>query len=295
ARWSARAGIAPQAIRWLRCLALWEWGSSEALGAEAAGSAGAGELLVWLAVAAAEGGEPTRAGVLLDRALDLDPVAGAPPGPDGRAVGLRVAGRGADVDIELEMPLDLRRPGGVVADLGSPLRGTGRWGRGDRCLLLLAAARAGHRPAIDHFGRRLDPGPAVASSMAGLAVLGPVDWFRGVGALASGDPETAAALFGRADGIARRHRALAWRIRAQAGLAEAAAMAYDEDGRLRHRAEASALAAEASAPVAPGGGGGGWLDRWLVGPGAGLSPPPATTGPPGADGLQSTSNRFATR
>ncbi|MDH5289008.1 MAG: AAA family ATPase, partial [Acidimicrobiia bacterium] len=169
ARWSARAGIAPQAIRWLRCLALWEWGSSEALGAEAAGSAGAGELLVWLAVAAAEGGEPTRAGVLLDRALDLDPVAGAPPGPDGRAVGLRVAGRGADVDIELEMPLDLRRPGGVVADLGSPLRGTGRWGRGDRCLLLLAAARAGHRPAIDHFGRRLDPGPAVASSMAGLA------------------------------------------------------------------------------------------------------------------------------
>ncbi|MEZ5410739.1 MAG: BTAD domain-containing putative transcriptional regulator [Acidimicrobiales bacterium] len=291
ALWGVRSGIAPGAIRWLRCQALWEWGGSEALEAEAAGSAGAGELLVWLAVAAAEDGHPARAGALLDRALDLDPLAGGPPGPVGRALGPPGSGLAGDVDIELEMPLDLRPPGATGPGPERPdlsPRAPGRWGRAERCLLLLAAARAGHGPAIDHFGRRLDPGPAVVSSVAGLAVLGPVDWFRGVGALAAGDPGTAAALFDRADGIARRHGALTWQIRAQIGLAEAAATTGDGEGRRRHEAAASALAATAPATV-------GWLDRWAVGPGTSLVPPPALTGPTGAAGLQSTSNRFATR
>lgn len=243
--WSARCGIAPQAIRWLRCLALWERGSSAELEAEAGGTTRGGELLVWLAVAAAEGAEPARAGALLDRALGLDPAARA-----------------------------------------APSVGAGRWGRAERCLLLLAAARAGHGPAIDHFARRLTPGPAVASALAGLAVLGPVDWFRGMGALAAGDTQEASTLFLRADGIARRHQAPAWRIRALAGLAEAAAGAGDEEQRLRHQAEGSALAAET---------GGGWFDRWSAGPGEALPPAAAATGPAGASGIQSTSNRFATR
>jgi len=263
ALWSGRTGIAPAAIRWLRCLALWEKGSPAELEAEAGGSTRTGELLAWRAVAAAEGGSPVRAGALLDQALDLD------PDPD------------LDLDLDPDLDPDL--------DLDPAARaGTGRWGRAERCLLLLAAARAGHGRAIEHFGRRLTPGPPVASALAGMAVIGPVDWFRGVGGLAAGDPKAAATLFERADEIARRHRAPAWRLRALAGLAEAAAMAGDEEGRLRHHAEASAVATAT-------GTGSGWFERWSAGPGAALSPASATTAPTGVHGLQSTSNRFATR
>ncbi len=163
-----------------------------------------------------------------------------------------------------------------------------RGGRAECCLLVLAAGRAGHGPALDRFTRRLGSGPAIASAGAGVAVLGPVDWFRGLGALAGGDVAAATTLFERADGIARRHQAPAWRIRALAGLAEVAAMSGDDEGRQRYGDEASALA---------GAIGGGWYDVWRAGPGSG---PTAGRGgldvrPAGAAGLQSTSNRFATR
>lgn len=243
--WTGQSGIAPGLIRWLRCQVLWEQGRLAELDALTAGSAD-GELLGWRAVAAAEAGAMSRAGPLLDRALALDTGLDALIGPDTPV----------DVDIDLETPLELRPP-------------PGRWGRAECCLFVLAASRAGHGPALDRFTRRLESGPAIASAGAGVAVLGPVDWCRGLGALAGGDVEAATVLLERADGVARHHRAPAWRIKALAGLAEAAAVAGDELGRRRHCDEASALAVAIGA---------GWFDVWRAGP-----------------GLQSTSNRFATR
>lgn len=246
--WTGQSGIAPGLIRWLRCQVLWEQGRLEELDSLAAGSAD-GELLGWRAVAAAEAGDTPRAGPLLDRALALDTELDTAIGPH-TAIGHD------DVDVDLETPLELRPP-------------PGRWGRAECCLFVLAAGRAGHGSALDRFTRRLGSGPAVASAAAGVAVLGPVDWCRGLGALAGGDVEAAIALLERADGIARHHRAPTWRIKALAGLAEAAAVSGDEEGRRRHRDEASALASAIGA---------GWFDVWRAGP-----------------GLQSTSNRFATR
>ncbi len=243
--WAGQSGIAPGVIRWLRCQVLWEQGRLGELESLTAGATD-GDLLGWRAVAAVEAGATSRAGPLLDRALALD------AGLDA-AIGLDET---VDVDIDLETPLEIRPS-------------AGRWGRAECCLFVLAASRAGHGPALDRFTRRLESGPVIASTGAGVGVLGPVDWCRGLGALAGGDVEAATALLERADGIARHHRAPTWRIRALAGLAEAAAVSGDEEGRRRHQDEASALAAAF---------GSGWFDVWRAGP-----------------GLQSTSNRFATR
>ncbi len=250
--WSGHSGIAPGLVCWLRCQVLWEQGRLSELELLTAGAAD-GEFLAWRAVAAAEVGDAARAVPLLDRALALDAA------PDTAS---RVE---VDLDVDLETPIEPRS----------------RAGRAECCLLVLAAGRAGHRPALDRFARRLGPGPAIASAGAGLAVLGPVDWFRGLAALAGGNAAAAGARFERAEGIARRHRSPIWQIRALAGLAEAAAMAGDEEGRQRHQDGASALA---------GAIGRGWFDVWLTGPGSGPTGPlvdPAQ--------LQSTSNRFATR
>lgn len=207
-------------------------------------AAGGDGLLAWRAVGAAEAGDQARATAMLRRALAL----GASGEPDPAA----------HSEIDLETPVDLRRP-------PIPASG-GRWNRAERCLLVLAAHRAGDRLAADHFSRTLETGgPAVASVATGLAVVGPVAWFRGLGALATGDLARADGLFERADEQARRHDAPTWRLRALAGRAEAALAGHDQDRAERHLAEAAGLTGDSGA---------GWFDRWL---------------------LQSTSNRFATR
>lgn len=228
--WSSRTGIAPDLIRWLRCLVLWERGRMAELEACAAGGAGAGPLLVWQAVAAAEGGASARACTLLDRALEGATGVDGDVGLETPLIGALGGGAGRDLDVELEAPLDLRASAGPEPDPAPPatrpvatVGAVDRWGRAECCLLVLSAARAGHRAAVEHLGHRLVPGPSVAAAFAGLGVVGPVDWFRGLGALASGDAASAAALFERAETIARLRQAPAWRIRAQAGLSGAAA------------------------------------------------------------------------